>query len=100
MPTLSAWGLGFAKTAWSPVSVPDPRPSIQKVAGVPLGVVKSGGQHDGVVIRSVSETNVKMNVAESNGSPPSEPLPVPEKVMVRGSAVASAASSNPANNNL
>src|SRR5207249_9032066 len=82
------------------MKVPDPMPSIQKVAGVPLGVVKSVAQHGGVVIRLVSESTVKMNAAESYGVPPIEPLPVPEKVMVRGSALAIAASRNPVNSNL
>src|SRR5258708_3377711 len=100
MPTFSSAGLGFTKTAWSPMSVPEPMPSIQKVAGVPPGVVESGGQHDGFAIRCVSESNVKLNAAESYASPPTEPLPMPEKVMTRGSALASAVSSNPVNNSL
>src|ERR1043166_8449123 len=99
MPTFSSAGLGFTKTAWSPMNVPVPMSSIQKVAGVPSGVEESGAQQDGLPIRFVSESNVKMNAAESNATPPTEPLPVPEKVMVRGSALASAVSSNPVNNN-
>jgi hypothetical protein len=32
------------------MNVPDPMPAIQKVAGVPRGVVKAVAQHGGVVI--------------------------------------------------
>src|SRR5579859_7364138 len=99
MPAASSLGLGFANTAWSPVSVPDPMPAIQKVAGVPPGVVKAVAQHDGVVIRFVSDSKVKVNAAELYELPATEPLPVPEIVMVRGSALASAVSSNPAISN-
>src|SRR5579864_268668 len=100
MPTFNSAKLGFTKTAWSPNSVPVPMSSIQKVAGVPSGVEESGGQHEGFAIKFVFESNVKMNAADLKSTPPTEPLPVPEKVMVRGSALASAASSNPVNNNL
>ena len=74
-------------------------PAIQKVAGVPPGVVKTVAQHVGVVIRFVSDSNVKVNAAELYELPPIEPLPVPEKVIVRGSALTSAATSNPVDSN-
>ena len=82
------------------MNVPDPMPAIQKVAGVPPGVVKTVAQHDGVVISFVSDSNVKVNAAEVYELPPMEPLPVPEKVIVRGSALASAVSSNPVDSKL
>jgi len=81
------------------MKVPDPMPAIQKVAGVPPGVVKTVAQHVGVVIRFVSDSNVKVNAAELYELPPIEPLPVPEKVIVRGSALTSAATSNPVDSN-
>src|SRR5437899_8685571 len=99
MPTASSLGLGFANTAWSPMKVPDPMQAIQKVAGVPPGVVKAVAQHGGVMIRFVSDSNVKVNAAELYELPPTEPLPLPEKVIVTGSALASAASSNPVDSN-
>src|SRR5690242_21938373 len=81
------------------MNVPEPMPSIENVAGVPAGVLKASPQQPGTPIRVVSESKVKVKAAELNDCAPTMPLPVPEKVMVSGSAVASVASSKAAHNN-
>ena len=74
-------------------------PAIENVAGVPAGVLKARVQQSGFSIRLVSVSNVKVKALKLNAWSPTIPLPMPEKVMVSGSAVARVASNKAVNNN-